>query len=383
MVSNQDIFEIIKILDNNFRSQDYKGWDLYDALLSPLFNSGSIFDISLLRYVWTQINKRGPVNLRPLMGVPKSHNPKGLSLILRGYCLLYSITNNSKYLEYSKEVIELLFNLKSESKYYCWGNNFPYQSRRGYYRAYSPNAITTSFVVNALIDYYQISHDPNILSVISSVGEYYVDELLYIDKYNNVLFNYYKSDNYVTYNSNAKISESLIRISLIINNPDYKELVKNNYYYLLSKQNKDGSWFYNDSPSGKWIDNFHTGYVLVALKNIKEGLDIHNGDNEIALGLSYHIKNHFTEDWLPKYYNNSLYPIDIHCFAQAIITFIEFHEFEIASSLINNAIKLMYNKKKGFFIYSIRKYYKNRTNLLRWCNAYIFYAMSLYLSKIT
>ena len=89
---------------------------------------------------------------------------------------------------------------------------------------------------------------------------------------------------------------------------------------------------------------------MVTLKNIKEGLDTYNGDNEIAFGLSYHIKNHFTHDWLPKYHNNSLYPIDIHCFAQAIITFIEFHEFEIASSLINNAIKLMYNRKGILYI---------------------------------
>ena len=381
MVTHQDIFDLINKIDNNFRSQDYKGWDLYDALLSPLFKSGSIFDRSILRYFWTQVNKRSPINFRPLMGVPKSSNPKGLSLILRGYCQLYNITQNSKYLDYSKEIMEQLINIKSESKYYCWGNNFPYQSRSEFYKAYSPNAITTSFVVQALIDFYQIIQNPDILSIISSVGEYFVDELLYRDKYNNVIFKYYESDKYITYNSNAKVSESLVRIASIVNNPYYNELARSNYNYLLSKQNEDGSWFYSDSPSGKWIDNFHTGYVLVALKNIREGLEIQNGENEITRGLSYHLKNHYTKEWLPKYYNNSLYPIDTHCFAQAIITFIEFGKYEVASSLLDNVIKLMYNKNKGFFIYSIRKYYSVKTNLLRWCNAYMFYAICLYLRR--
>ena len=97
----------------------------------------------------------------------------------------------------------------------------------------------------------------------------------------------------------------------------------------MKSQEKDGAWIYGNAKHWKWIDNFHTGFNLVAIKDIQRNLDINefneNINKEVQLS---HINNHFTDDLLPKYYDNSLYPIDIHNFAQGIDTFISMNSLK-------------------------------------------------------
>lgn len=373
------IKEILEHLHQSFVENNYQGWDLYDALLSKYYRKGSILDSFYPRYIWTQVNKRAPFNLRPLMRVPKSLNPKGLSLILRGYCKLFEITQDPKYLYSASTVYGLIISLRSNSDYYCWGNNFDYQARNGFHTAYTPNAITTSFVANSIVDYYSITKDQEAIQILESVRSYYLETMLLFENNRGAAFRYYKEDNPITYNSSAKSSETLALINS--RKPDYytTEIIEKSYSFLLNSQNEDGSWFYSSGKQGRWIDNFHTGYILVSLKHIKDILCLDFGQDKIDKGLKYHLENHFTRDYLPKYYTGSLYPIDTHCFAQSIITLSEFSDLLRAQKMVESTIKNMYDHTKHYFIYSIRKHYTVRTNLLRWCNAYMFYALSLYL----
>ena len=56
---------------------DYAGYDPYDALSSPLIRLISSKSKNL-RIVFTQFLRRCPVNLRPLLGIKKGHNPKDI-----------------------------------------------------------------------------------------------------------------------------------------------------------------------------------------------------------------------------------------------------------------------------------------------------------------
>ncbi len=379
----EQIKEIVMNLHKSFVEDDYKGWDLYDALLSKYYKKGSIFDSFYPRYIWTQVNKRAPINLRPLMRVPKSLNPKGLSLILRGYCKLYGLTQDQTFLDSASSVYKLIVSLRSESDYYCWGNNFDYQARNGFHPAFTPNAITTSFVANSIVDYYLITKDQEVIRILESIRSYYLETMLLFSDERGAAFRYYKENTPITYNSSAKSTETLALINAIIPDSQTSEIIKMSYSFLLKSQNDDGSWYYSSGKQGQWIDNFHTGYVLVALKHIREMLYLDFGQDNIDKGLRYHLCHHYTKDHLPRYYTGSLYPIDTHCFAQSIITLSEFSDFARAGKMAESSIKHMYNFEERFFIYSIRKHYTVRTNLLRWCNAYMFYALSLYLSLNT
>src|SRR5439155_5603810 len=67
---------------NYCRARDWAGYDPYDALNSKLFNALPFLQFALPRLVFTQALKRSPINLRPLLLVPETQNPKGLALFL-------------------------------------------------------------------------------------------------------------------------------------------------------------------------------------------------------------------------------------------------------------------------------------------------------------
>ena len=64
------------------RANDWAGYDPYDALNSRFFTALPFLDSRLPRLLATQALKRSPVDLRPLMLVPRTQNPKAMALFL-------------------------------------------------------------------------------------------------------------------------------------------------------------------------------------------------------------------------------------------------------------------------------------------------------------
>jgi len=73
-------------------------------------------------------------------------------------------------------------------------------------------------------------------------------------------------------------------------------------------------------PFYQWIDNFHTGYNLECISEYMKYSGDESYKYNLELGFNYYINTFFTDDGKSKYYNNSLYPIDIHSPAQLIVT---------------------------------------------------------------
>ena len=77
--------DAIELLCSYIEAEDFKGYDPYDALMGWT-------DFRLLGRmvpaIQVQIQKRNPVNLRPLLGIPKMHNAKAMGLFLHAWLLL-------------------------------------------------------------------------------------------------------------------------------------------------------------------------------------------------------------------------------------------------------------------------------------------------------
>ncbi len=91
---------------------DYAGYDPYDALNSPLLRLLSR-PSKWARIAFTQGLKRCPVNVRPILGVIKGHNPKAIGLFLWGYAKLYAVEKKPEYLERISCLLGLLEKLGS------------------------------------------------------------------------------------------------------------------------------------------------------------------------------------------------------------------------------------------------------------------------------
>ena len=63
------------------RERNFAGYDPFDALNSRLFQATPLKHSRLARLAWTQLLKRSPINLRPLVLVPRERNAKGIALV--------------------------------------------------------------------------------------------------------------------------------------------------------------------------------------------------------------------------------------------------------------------------------------------------------------
>jgi UDP-glucose 6-dehydrogenase len=150
----------------------------------------------------------------------------------------------------------------------------------------------------------------------------------------------------------------------------------------MQEQSADGSWVYGALHHHQFIDGFHTGYNLEALCLVRDATGSAEFDASIQRGYAYYVNTFFTEDGTAKYYNNGLYPIDMHCFAQAVFTLLKVGgspaDLQLCDKVVHRAIDLMYLPAKGQFIYQRTRWLTNSINYTRWTQAWAYYSLALY-----
>ena len=366
----------------------YKGYDPYDGLNSTFFKSIPFLSKNrLFRLIWIQTFKRSPLNLRPLTGVSKGYNPKALGLFLSGYCNLYRVKPDNEYLDKINFFTGKLTELQNKNwSGACWGYNFDWQARAFFQPENTPTVVATTFISSALLDAYEITHNEELLALARSSCNFILKDLnRTADEKGNIAFSYSPLDSSVVYNASLLGSRLLARVYAITREGELYDAARKSVAFCSSRQDADGSWSYGFQSFHKWIDNFHTGYNLECISDYMK----YTGDNQFSenleKGLSYYLENFFTVEGIPKYYNNSLYPIDIHCSSQLIITLSRLGIFDryrnVADKIINWTIDNM-QSDKGYFYYQITKYFSSRIPYMRWAQAWMFYALSEYLLRL-
>lgn len=365
------------------RAEEWAGYDPYDALNSRLLSSVPLLNQKLPRLVLTQALKRSPVDLRRMLGVPKTQNPKGLALLL------------SAFLKFSKQdlpdrdalvhlMIERLSALRSSgTNYSCWGYSFPWQTRKDVVPAGTPNLVCTVFVADALLDAYDATGDARGLEMATSAAEYILNELYWSDGKSVHSFSYpLPSVKVQVYNANLLAAALLCRVAHVTGRDKFVSPALRATRCAVAKQKADGSWDYGDLESQRWIDNFHTGFNLGALHSI----GVYTGSSEFAdslrRGFAFYTANFFRGDGAPKYFHNATYPIDAHCVAQSLITLTEFQYLDSASAsqagkVFQWALQNMWDER-GFFYYRVLRLLTIRASYMRWTQAWMLLALATF-----
>lgn len=383
---NNSLALLIDYLERN----QFKGWDCFDGLNSRLFQQTPLRHNRFFRIAITQFVKKSPLNFRRLLLIDKGFNPKGLGLFLSGYLQLYKAKKNKQILKQISYFITLLKNLKSRGwAGDCWGYNFDWQSRAFFQPKYTPTIVATSFIAQAFIETYEIFGRQEHLDIARSSCDFILKDLRRTGNKNEFCFSYSPLDNSQIYNATLQASNLLSRVYSYYKEDELIETAYKSIKFCMKNQNDDGSWYYGAAPNQKWIDSFHTGYNLISIYNYVTIAKYTNFSEQLLMGLNYYRDNFFLDDYTPKYYNNKIYPIDIHCPSQAVITFIklktlcDFNIDEFCGNLLEWTINHMQDNKRGYFYYQINKYFKNKIPYMRWSQAWIFYAMAWYLSHLT
>ncbi|MBN2406500.1 MAG: hypothetical protein JXJ19_02275, partial [Elusimicrobia bacterium] len=166
------------------RTHDYAGYSKFDALNSPCLEK--CFGGSFIgRLLVTQLVNRSYVNMRPMLGVRKSRNPKGIANFIKSYCNLSGLTREDRYADEAVSLAKwLLENASGKGKYsgLCWGYNFPWQSPGFFAPRHLPNCIVTCFCAEALICVYRLTGDRKYLVAAESAADFILNDLPVLEK---------------------------------------------------------------------------------------------------------------------------------------------------------------------------------------------------------
>jgi hypothetical protein len=370
----------IHLLKEFVRKASYSGYDPYDALNSPLVRALS-FRTKYGRIAWTQLFRRLPVDLRRLALVPKGHNPKGIGLFLWGYARLSRIEVGSNSSDQIHHLIGLLERLVSEGySGHCWGYNFPWQSRAFNLPRWTPTIVNTSFIGHALLDTYAATGDQKALDMAHSATKFVLKDLNRTTEGDSFCFSYTPLDRTTVHNANLMGASLLVRVFNQTGDEQLKETALAALEYSMKHQHEDGSWFYAEPKMQNWIDSFHTGFNLQAIRYFLDlGYASEHRDG-YEQGVEYYATNFFLDNGAPKYYHDRLYPIDIHSPAQAVVFFSgEGEQYQpLTERVLGWMLENMWDDR-GYFYFRKGRYITNKIPYMRWSQAWAWHALTEYL----
>lgn len=369
-------------LEGYCHREGFKGWDPFDGLTSRIFKKSPFYSLGIIRLVWIQLFKRLPINFRRLALVPKGYNPKGLALFASGMILFRKLNEAKSFLDILEDMTCTGYAGKS------WGYNFDWQARAFYVPVGIPNIVTTVFVTNAFLDYvstdfadYSDQKANEYVDLAIGACEFILREMIIFEDKSSLCFAYIPGEEARVHNANMLGAALLSRVYTITKNHSYFEKSKKAMTYSVRAMNDDYSWHYGERQHHRFVDNFHTGYNLVALKEWMDYTGERIWEQEMTSAYKYFLDTFWLENGCPKYYNNTLYPIDVHCSAQGIVTCLKLRDYDersipMANKIARWAIENMQDKK-GYFYYKKTRWHTNKIPYMRWTQAWMFYALAL------
>lgn len=382
---NQElILKALERLEAYIISEGYRGYDPFDGLMSPILHLPFLRSSKPVRFVTQQVLKRVPFNVRPLIGIRKGLNPVTLGLCIQSFTYLAEVFREKKdfYLMEIRKCLKYLKELRSPGySNACWGYDFDWEARYAKIPAFAPTVVATGIIENALYEYYLSFRDEEAKDLILSAAEFVEHDLNRTHKGDGFCFSYSPNDNQIVFNATMKGARILSHAYAISRDGKYAETAERTVRFVVDHQNEDGSWYYSFQDARRWIDNFHTAYVLDCMKDYCDVVADDVTQACLARGLKFYEESFFTDDGVTKYYHDSVYPVDSTAAAQSLLTLCRFGGIDAAQRTAEWMIVNMQDPS-GYFYYQKMRFLTNRISYMRWSNAWMFAGLTYLLTKL-
>ena len=367
------------------QAHQYRAYEPADGNSSIFFplTAGKVLPMRALQ----QFVLRTPFNVRPFIGVRPHESAIGRGYMAWGYLVMCRNGAPSPIRDEAKACLDwLMVNRAPGYDEFCWGDPYEYATRSGRRPLGEPLLIWSALIGQAFLEAFDQFQDPRYLAVAESIGTWML--MLPAERTDTG-----RCLSYVAYrqssihNSNVMGAAFLARLASVTGNQEACDVARDAMTYTCARQRPDGAWFYAEEPKYHWIDNFHTGYNLAALRTYRTATSDCRFDAHLSKGLQYFDANFFEEDGRPKYFHDGTYPVDIQCAAQAIEVLATFSDQQ--PELLRRAIKVaewtMANMQDGdgHFYYRDLGWTRVRTPMLHWGQATMVKALALLLETLT
>jgi len=360
---------------------DYRGYDTFDGLNARYLRPFT-FNSKFLRTALQQGVRRFPLNLRPLIGISKSHSTKAMGFLARGFIRLYQATGDLTWRDKAGPTLQWL--IENQSPGYsgaCWGNHFDYQSRSSYVPQGLPSVVWTSLIGHAFLDAFENLNADIFLHIATSSCDHIVRDLPMFPHGQALCIGYFPGQDLEIHNANTLGASLLARTYSYTGSEAYRALAEKAILYTAQRQRANSSWYYGEKENLHWVDNFHTAYVLDSFKYYADATADSQFENVMMNGYAYWKNSFFCADGRPKYYDRKVLPIDIQCCSQAIDTLVFFSDrdpeaLSLALKVARWTIAHMQDQAGYFYYRRYSPWLVNKTPMLHWGQATMFCALA-------
>lgn len=365
------INERIAAIDQYLSSNGYASYDPYDGLASPF--ARLTFGNQLLDRVWQQAVRLFPINIRPLLFIPKIIHTKAISDIASAYCLLRETKK-------AKEALDLLLQLRLPVKHGMgWGLRFPFATRFVSAGKEQANIFQTINAMHSFLDGYEAFGDSKYLEAVKQGFIFLENDLGYVETETTLRWKYWEGLEVEILNVSGLLIGLCARTWKNTGDEKYLKWSKKLFNYIIQNQNPDGSWYYSLDVRGHFIDGFHTGYILEGIiRAIQCGAIEMNEPTK--RGIEYYLATFFTENDVPRYFHDSTFPLDGQNLAQALQTLhfvlnVNFVARKRVSACFEQVDSLLWNRL-GYYNYKRSRWLTYKTPMHRWVTGPFFLALS-------
>ena len=381
-----DIEAAIDRLDRWVAQSGWVGWDPFDGLSAPWARRLTL-EIPALRIALQQSVRRLPVNLRPALGITPKRSNQALGFFAAGYLRLAGGSAHRRrpaHLALARRCLtDLQAHPSPECAGYAWGWAFDYQSRGHYLPQGRPTVVWTAFIAHSFLDAYEVLGESAYLDVARGACAFILNDLPRRQVTpRSLVISYVPGQHLEIHNANMLAASLLARVGAHTGEAELAGVARQAVQYTLDHQRADGAWTYGEGRRWRWVDGYHTGFVLDSLYRCMQAAGDDQFRPHLVRGMDYYRRQLF-EGLLPKHTSRATYPIDIQAVAQAIQTFAfvppELHgDPAWARQVAGWAIGHMQDPS-GCFYFRRHRRRTDRTVFLHWGQATMLAALSLLL----
>ena len=221
---NFDFEQIYNELFAYCQAENFSGNDPFDGLNSRIFQHTPLKYSAPVRLAWLQTIKRSPLNLRPILKIEKSVNPKGIALFALAEISRFRANQKPSHAENAKQFLQQLLELKillpktkNQKPKTAFGYNFDWQSRVFFAPKGTPTIVPTAFAAQTFIEAYKLFGDAIYLETAKEICEFILNDLnRSFESKDEICFSYTPLDKTVIFNASLLAGEVLANTGAIL-----------------------------------------------------------------------------------------------------------------------------------------------------------------------
>ncbi|WOH48818.1 hypothetical protein [Bradyrhizobium sp. sBnM-33] len=265
----------------------------------------------------------------------------------------------------------------------AWGLPFPWGGADRH-PPHWPTAISTTFVVNGLLDALHLLDRAAAIARLESALRFLLEECGVEETDAGPCVRFGPGDNRLILNVSAAAAAVMVRIGELLGRDELLDFAHRALRLVAHHQNPNGSWYYAPAHGSHALDTIidsrHTGYIL-------EGLVVGNArfrdpvlEAAIEAGWNY-VETTLLDDEMPRWSPQQTWPVDSHDVAQSILTALSLGKIKLADRHVVFAMR-RFHRGGGLFRYKL--FEDGRSNdavFVRWTQAPMYKALARYWHK--